>query len=112
RAAAETSTAYRELDQFAYVASHDLKAPLRGIANLAQWIQDDLGDDIDESTREHLQLLKGRVHRMEALIDGILTYSRAGRAFAQPETIEIATLVAEVVELLDPPETVTLEIPP
>jgi PAS domain S-box-containing protein len=111
RAAAETSAAYRELDQFAYVASHDLKAPLRGIANLAQWIQDDLGEDIDESTREHLQLLKGRVNRMEALIDGILTYSRAGRAFAQPETVEIGPLVAEVIELLDPTDAVTLEIP-
>src|SRR5262249_21011533 len=51
----------RELDQFAYIASHDLKAPLRGIANLAQWVEDDLGDRLDESSQNHLQLLRGRV---------------------------------------------------
>ena len=82
RAAVAATDAYRELDQFAYVASHDLRAPLRGIANLAQWIQDDLGDRLDGESREHMRLLQGRVRRMEALIDGILAYSRAGRRLA------------------------------
>ncbi|MEO7457620.1 MAG: PAS domain-containing protein, partial [Gemmatimonadaceae bacterium] len=75
----------RELDQFAYVASHDLKAPLRGIANLTQWIEEDLGDRVTGESSQHMQLLKGRVHRMESLIDGILTYSRAGRVRATAE---------------------------
>ncbi len=96
----------RELDQFAYVASHDLKAPLRGIANLTQWIEEDLGERVVGESKEHMQLLKGRVHRMEALIDGILAYSRAGRACERPETVDVGALLAEVVELLDaPPET-------
>ena len=69
----------KELDQFAYVASHDLKAPLRGIANLAQWIGDDLKEVMPDETREQMRLMTGRVHRMEALINGILAYSRAGR---------------------------------
>jgi light-regulated signal transduction histidine kinase (bacteriophytochrome) len=55
----------RELDQFAYVASHDLKAPLRGIANLSQWLEEDFGGEISADAREHLELLRGRVHRME-----------------------------------------------
>jgi signal transduction histidine kinase len=93
----------RELDQFAYVASHDLKAPLRGIANLSQWIEDDLADRFTDDTREQMRLLRGRVHRMEALIDGILQYSRAGRAQAAPERIDTAALVHEVVDLLAPP---------
>jgi len=110
RSAIAMAEAYRELDQFAYVASHDLKAPLRGIANLAQWIQDDLGDDISEQSAKHLGLLQGRVHRMEALIEGILTYSRAGRALGKAQRIETGTLVGEIIELIAPPPGVTIDV--
>lgn len=100
----------RELDQFAYVASHDLKAPLRGIANLSQWIEDDLGDRIDDQARTHLSLLRGRVVRLENLIGGILAYSRAGRDNSEQATVDVAALVAEVWELLAPPASAHLEI--
>lgn len=100
----------RELDQFAYVASHDLKAPLRGIANLSQWIEDDLGDRLDDSTRQHLTLLRGRVLRLENLIAGILAYSRAGRDTAQVAPVDMAALVADVWELLAPPATAHLAV--
>lgn len=100
----------RELDQFAYVASHDLKAPLRGISNLSQWIEEDVGSqNLSAETREHLSLLRGRVHRMEALIDGILQYSRAGRVREKPEQVDVKTLVDEVIDLLAPPESVRFE---
>jgi PAS domain S-box-containing protein len=102
----------RELDQFAYVASHDLKAPLRGIANLSQWIEDDLADRFTEESHEHMRLLRGRVHRMEALIDGILQYSRAGRAQQEPERVDTAALVDEVVDLIAPPEGVEIAVQP
>jgi PAS domain S-box-containing protein len=102
----------RELDQFAYVASHDLKAPLRGIANLTQWIQEDLGDRVTGESAEHMRLLQGRVHRMEALIDGILAYSRAGRVRTAPERIDTGALVREVLELLAPGEGVEVEVQP
>jgi light-regulated signal transduction histidine kinase (bacteriophytochrome) len=92
----------RELDQFAYVASHDLKAPLRGIANLAQWIEDDLKGIMPDDTREQMRLLTGRVHRMEALINGILAYSRAGRVHEQPERVDVGALLSESIELLSP----------
>ncbi|MGI8934498.1 MAG: PAS domain S-box protein, partial [Phormidesmis sp.] len=66
----------QELDQFAYVTSHDLKAPLRAIANLATWIEEDLGDHLPPENKEQLDLLTNRVHRMEGLINGLLKYSR------------------------------------
>ncbi|WP_157270948.1 CHASE domain-containing protein [Azohydromonas aeria] len=99
----------KELDQFAYVTSHDLKAPLRGIANLAQWIQEDLGEQ-GEQIAQYTQLLQGRVHRMEALIDGILQYSRAGRVVAAPVEVDVAALLHEVVELLAPPPGVAIDV--
>ena len=110
RARAATEEAFRELDQFAYVASHDLKAPLRGIANLAQWVQDDSADKLAPESAEHLRLLQGRVHRMEALIDGMLAYSRAGRRLTAAETLDTGALVHEVVELLAPPDGTTIVV--
>ncbi len=102
----------RELDQFAYVASHDLKAPLRGIANLSQWIEDDLGDRMSEETRQHMVLLRGRVVRLENLIGGILEYSRAARDHGDRTAIGIEALAAEAWELLSPPPTAQLIIEP
>lgn len=102
----------RELDQFAYVASHDLKAPLRGIANLAQWIEDDLADRFTDESHEHMRLLHGRVHRMEALIDGILQYSRAGRTHQAPERVDTRALLDDVVDLLAPPPGVEIVVQP
>jgi len=96
----------KELDSFAYAASHDLRAPLRGIANLAQWIEEDLvgGGNLKAETREMLELMRVRMHRMEGLIEGLLQYSRAGRAHQTPERVDVGVLVREVVDLLGPPD--------
>ena len=110
KSAAEAIAAYRELDQFAYVASHDLKAPLRGIANLAQWLHDDLGESLSDESVEHMRLLQGRVRRMEALIDAILAYSRVGRVQVPVEQLETNEVVREAIDLLAPPADVQIEI--
>ncbi|MCW3061053.1 MAG: domain S-box [Capsulimonas sp.] len=99
-----------ELDQFAYVVSHDLRAPLRGIANLAKWIEEDLGDQIPEETAGQLALLRNRVHRMDAMIQGILQYSRVGRVDTQIEMVDIRALVTEAIDLLAPPPTVEVRM--
>ncbi|TPM55760.1 hypothetical protein FJ965_30965 [Mesorhizobium sp. B2-2-1] len=103
--------AYRELDQFAYIASHDLKAPLRGIGNLVEWLQDDLGEKIEGESIEHMRLLQVRVRRMTALIEGILTYSRAGRQHGSQEQVDTGAVLSEIVDLLNPPEQVRVQWP-
>jgi PAS domain S-box-containing protein len=102
----------RELDQFAYVASHDLKAPLRAIANLSEWLEEDLKGGLPPENQRQMQLLRGRVHRMEALINGLLQYSRIGRKELPIETVRVGDLLDEVIESLDPPAEFKVEIAP
>jgi PAS domain S-box-containing protein len=112
--AAALEQSNRELDAFAYAASHDLRAPLRGIANLAQWIEEDLQDSLSEDTRGMLALMRTRMHRMESLIEGILQYSRAGRAHEKPVSVDVGRLVRETVDLLAPESaivSVQVELP-
>jgi PAS domain S-box-containing protein len=109
RARRDTEDAYRELDQFAYIASHDLKAPLRGISSLAEWISDDAGDRLGDESARHMRLLQGRVQRLQGLIDGILEYSRAGRVRAKPEPIDTGALVRDVIDM-QPPTDVRIEV--
>jgi len=99
-----------DLDAFAYVASHDLKAPLRAIANLASWIEEDAGPSLPGGSREHLALLRRRVQRMEKLLNDLLAYSRAGRAEAHLEELDVRTLVEGIVETLAPPAGFTVTV--
>lgn len=101
----------KELDQFAYVVSHDLKAPLRAINNLSEWIYEDLGNDVSPDIKSNLSLLRGRVKRMEALINGILDYSRAGRIKAKVEMVDVAELIADVIESLAIPHHYRIIVP-
>ena len=93
-----------ELEKFAYVASHDLKSPLRAIDNLTKWLEEDLDDVLNDRNRAHMEKLRGRVLRMENLLDDLLEYSRAGRNLDNSEIIKSERLVREISDFLDVPK--------
>lgn len=98
----------KELRDFAYVISHDLKAPLRGIGSLASWLSTDYGDVLDEEGRKQLGLLLDRAKRMESLIESILEYSRLGRIRDSVETVDANELVRSAIVMVSPPPTVSV----
>ena len=88
-----------ELNQFAYVASHDLKSPLNGISQLVSWLEEDCHEILPEESQEHLKLLKNRSKRMIALLNDLLDYSRAGRTDYQVEVFNLADVVNDIFDL-------------
>jgi len=100
----------KELQDFAYVTAHDLKAPLRGIGTLTDWISSDYADKFDAQGREQLALLKGRVSRMSELIDSILHYSEIGRTSKCREWVDLNKLLPEIIAQLAPPEEMEITI--
>jgi signal transduction histidine kinase len=107
---AELLAANRELSEFAYVVSHDLKAPLRGISSLATWLVNDFSEKLGPEGREHLALIASRVKRLASLIDAILAYSRAGRSHVERLSVPLEPLVHNIIDLLAPPPHVQVEI--
>ena len=101
----------QELLQFSYVVSHDLKAPLRAIFKLSEWIEEDMGAALDEGVRNNLKTLRGRVFRLEGLINGLLEYSKIGRENVADEKTDVQVMVREVLDLLNPPRNFKIEIP-
>ena len=100
----------KELKDFASIVSHDLKAPLRGIKTLANWILSDCSDKLGDQASEQMNLLLERVERMYNLIEGALQYSRAGRAQEKLVQVDLNKFVPEIINMVVPPENITVTI--
>ena len=100
-----------ELDQFAYVASHDLQAPLHGISNLADFLLEDLQDSIPEASRQDLIMLKSRTGRMKNLLNDLLEYARVGHQNPNYEDLFLSEVITHVIALFDIPASFAIHVP-
>jgi PAS domain S-box-containing protein len=107
---AELLRSNKDLEQFAYVASHDLKAPLRAIELLVQWITEGLNGYDSNNVQENLALLTKRTTRLNRLLDDLLAYSRAGRKVGAHRLADTHALVLDIVQMLNPPPTISIAI--
>ena len=105
----DLSRSNRELEQFAYVASHDLKAPLRAIEVLVDWLREDLAGFEKGDVQENLGLLQQRTGRLHRLLDDLLAYSRAGRTPGEIRNTDTRQMVEDIAILLAPPQSMRVE---
>lgn len=108
----ELAALNKELQDFAYVVSHDLKAPLRAINRLVHWLVEDYAVAFDAKGKEMTDLLVSRVNRMDQMVSGILEYSRGGRVVGQNEPLDLNQLLPEVIDLLAPSPSIQVTISP
>ncbi len=100
----------RELREFAYVVSHDLKAPLRAVSQLAGWLWEDYKDSLGEQGEKMIKMLQSRLDRMHGLIEGILEYSRLGRVKEKESVVDFNKVVKEVTDLIAPPAHIKVHV--
>lgn len=101
----------QELDQFAHIVSHDLKAPLRGIDNVMIWMQEDIKEELPQIAQEYLSMMKTRVLRMENHIEGLLEFSRIGRVKNAKEQVDLKTLLLDIVDMYSTLSKIKVHIP-
>lgn len=100
-----------ELDDFNHIVSHDLKTPLVSVHALVSFIEEDLKTTLDVGTKNHLNLLKDVVARMDALINGLLEYSKIAKGNKKKEWFSLNDLLHKVINVADHQHKSTIHIP-
>jgi PAS domain S-box-containing protein len=98
----------KDLDEFAYSASHDLKSPLNAIENLIDWIEEDTEGKLDDDSQEHFRLIKKRVSRMKRLVEDLLSYSQIERCSEEVNALNLKSIVTDCSYLLNMPKEFTI----
>jgi PAS domain S-box-containing protein len=99
-----------DLAQFAHVASHDLRSPLRAIDGLAKWLENDLRSHFSAENAEQMQLLRRRVNRMDRLLRDLLDYAQVGRERVEAGEVDTKRLIDEIVELAALPSSFAVQV--
>lgn len=110
RHARDLARSNQDLQDFAYIASHDLKEPLRGISNYATFVREDYADKIDDDGREMLESMSRQCKRMYSLLDALLVFSRVGKSGLRPTKFDLHQLCREAVESLAAGENAEIRI--
>lgn len=105
QARSNLQAANSDLERFAYIATHDLRAPLRAIDNLTNFLIEDIGQSVPLESAEHLNMLKSRVARLDQMLVSLLEYSRVARDFEPSATLDVHRAIDDIVALYLRPET-------
>lgn len=96
RQSEELTRSNAELEDFTFIVSHDLKEPLRGIADFSGFLAEDYGDKLDEQGQEHIGAIRESARGMKRLIEDLLELSRLGRIRQEPTTVGMQSLLEDV----------------
>lgn len=100
----------KELEDYAQIVSHDLKSPLRSISSLITWIKEDNEGELNEQTIGYLEMIDGKLEKMDHLIQGVLTYSKIDKTDIAKEKVNVHDVVSNIIDIIHIPSHINVSI--